>query len=119
MNNESSNPMTFGSNISLNLGAASPSVSYFQSRTNSYVINHIRTLLVAGVGPGKVKAWYDYVNKNDDVLQYIWLSYSYNIYKGDFGSVSISPTFRRQMGKIGSADYYRNKIELTTQIKFK
>ena len=119
MNNELSNPMTYGTKMSFNLSDLSPSLSYYQSRTDAYIINHTRALLVAGLGSGKLKAWYDYASKDNEVLQYIWLSYSYTIHQSDFGSISISPTFRRQMGKIGDANYFRNKVELTTQIKFK
>ena len=62
--------------------------------------------------------------KNDDEVSFMWLSYTHTCYKGEMGSVTISPTFRLQNGKNAGtddfdADYSRSKFEITTQIKFK
>ena len=55
-----------------------------------------------------------------DKLSYIWLSYTQTLYDGEKGSVTVSPTFRLQNGKVfENNDYSKSKFELTTEIKFK
>ena len=60
-----------------------------------------------------------HASKDNDDLSYLWASYTHICYKGDMGEVTISPTYRLQKGKPGEIDYSRNKIEITTQVKFK
>ena len=52
-------------------------------------------------------------------LTYIWIDYNHKLFSVDMGSISIKPTIRYQMGKVGNPDYSRMKLELTTGIKFK
>ena len=88
-----------------------------------YFATQIRTILYSF--QKIVEFWYEYASKNDDKVDYMWLSFTQTIYKGEMGEVSISPTFRLQNGKgAGSLDsfnedYSRSKFEVTTQIKFK
>ena len=50
---------------------------------------------------------------------YCWMDYDYNLFNGDFGSVSIKPTIRVLNKKQDDSNYTRMKFELTTDIKFK
>lgn len=117
-------PMTYGFNLSLpKLANLSSSISYYMSSDDNYDADHIRLQLTSPTAKGKTKFFYDLVNKDDDELSYIWLSYTHMCYKGDFGSVTISPTLRVQTGGYADGvfdeDYSRSKMEITTQIKFK
>ena len=109
-----------------------PELLYFKS-TNvnenddtqvlEYDVSHIRVKFSGKTGPGKIDLWYDaatYASDDlDNDLTYLWLSYAYNCYSGEFGSIALKPTIRMQTGKVGDPEYVRNKFELTTEIKFK
>ena len=121
--------VTFGGDIKLpKLAGISSSVSYHYSVDRSddgYSGDHLRALATYSLKEnGKVKFFYDLATKDNDSVSFMWLSYTYTCFKGDFGSVTISPTIRIQSGKeAGNCcyddQYQRSKFELTTQINFK
>lgn len=118
-------PFTFGAEFKLpSFSKVKSGLSYYISSNgddgdaNYYEANHMRFLVTSPVKNGKLKFFYDMASKDDDDISYLWLSYTHSCYKGDMGEVTISPTYRLQTGKLGDEDYSRNKIEITTQIKF-
>ena len=84
--------------------------------------DHFRVKMTKPVGKGSMKFFYDIANMEDDSMSYMWLSYTHTCYKGDAGTVTISPTYRYQDGGYVSGtfdeDYNRTKFEITTEIKF-
>ncbi len=123
-------PMTFGSKIKLKpIAGISSSASYYissNSNTNKYVANHLRLQIATKLGKGKIDLFYDIASKTpEDTYQidktFIWLSYSYTIYKSNFGSLGIKPTIRIQNNSSSEPqdEYKRTKLELTTEFKFK
>lgn len=119
-------PLTYGVEFKLpTFSKIKSSLSYYMSSngkngdTDFYEANHMRFLAMTPISKGKLKFFYDMASKDNDDVSYLWLSYTHTCYKGDMGEVTISPTYRLQNGKPGDTDYSRNKIELTTQIKFK
>ena len=124
-------PTSMGADIKLPevLGFSS-GLSYYMStygKTSDedyYEADHLRLSFSRPIKDGKLKFFYDMATKNDDEVSFMWLSYTHTCYKGEMGSVTISPTFRLQNGKNAGtdafdADYSRSKFEITTQIKFK
>ena len=107
----------------------------------NYEADHLRISLEGPFDKGKIKFFYDIASINynieeiiydeelgeditewtrADKLSYIWLSYTQTLYDGEKGSVTVSPTFRLQNGKVfENNDYSKSKFELTTEIKFK
>mgnify|MGYP001235770630 CR=1 FL=1 len=104
----------------------------------NYEIDHLRLSVQAPYQDGKIKFFYDIASKSfntmptgddDDEdldwvetsdISYIWLSYTKTIYKGEKGSVNITPTFR--LTGIDTGDYYeysKSRFEVTGEIKFK
>ncbi|MDB3868559.1 hypothetical protein N9263_00690 [Candidatus Marinimicrobia bacterium] len=128
-------PLTYGAEFKLpTFSKIKSSLSYYMSSNGKdgdlvfYESNHTRFLITAPIDlltigdmsyKGKLKFFYDMASIYNDDVSYLWLSYTQTCYKGDMGEVTISPTYRLQNGKPGDTDYSRNKIELTTQIKFK
>ena len=121
-------PITFGANFTLpKLLGITSSISYYTSNNSNqleYDTDHIRTKLESNILNGKLSLFYDiasYKEKNEAKmnLDYLWLSYGYNLYSSDIGSVTLKPTIRIQNGSITNKDYSRTKMELTTEIKFK
>ncbi len=117
-------PMTYGFDVKLpNILNVNPSISYHSSTNDVYDATHMRLQLLHELDSGKVKFFYDMAGKDSDDLSYIWLSYTHTCYKGDLGSVTISPTYRAQNGgyvsDVYDTDYSRSKFEITTEIKFK
>ena len=124
-------PMTYGADLLLpKIAGFSSSLSYYlttkgkDSDDGHYEGDHMRISLSGPMNKGKLKFFFDLAHKDNDQVSYIWLSYTHNLYKGDFGQVSISPTFRLQTGKGAGTedfdgDYSRTKLEVTTQIQFK
>ena len=124
-------PMTYGAEISLpNIAGFGTGFSYYTSTNGKesdngyYDADHMRLSLNYPFKDGKLKFFYDMSTKNDDQVSYIWMSYTMPVYESDYGSVTITPTFRLQNGKGAGTDnfdeeYSRSKIEVTTQIKFK
>jgi len=124
-------PLTFGADIELpKIAGFNSGISYYTSvkgedgDTDYYEADHMRLSISRKIKDGKLKFFYDMASKNDDKVDYMWLSFTQTIYKGDMGEVSISPTFRLQNGKDAGIDsfnenYSRSKFEVTTQIKFK
>ena len=113
----------------------------YQEAFYEYEADHLRFSLSGPFDKGKIKFFYDMAsikyNTEDttydeeageyltdytktDKLSYIWLSYTQTLYNGEKGSITVSPTFRLQNGKVfGDDDYSKSKFELTTEIKFK
>ena len=104
----------------------------------NYEADHLRILLEGPFESGKIKFFYDIssikyniepiagdddgelIFTNTDELSFMWFSYTKTLYEGEKGSVTVSPTFRLQNGKVfGDNDYSKSKFELTTEIKFK
>ena len=107
----------------------------------NYEADHLRISLEGPFEKGKIKFFYDmasiiynteettydqtldeYVTTwtRTDELSFMWFSYTRTLYDGEKGSVTVSPTFRLQNGKVfGDNDYSKSKFELTTEIKFK
>jgi hypothetical protein len=124
-------PLTVGADIVLpKIAGFNSGISYYTSvkgedgDTDYYKADHMRLSISRKIKDGKLKFFYDMASKNDDKVDYMWLSFTQTIYKGEMGEVSISPTFRLQNGKDAGTDsfnnnYSRSKFELTTQIKFK
>ena len=125
-------PMTYGADIQLpSIVGFNSGISYYTSvkgedgDSDYYKADHMRLSISRKIKDAKLKFFYDIASKNDDKVDYMWLSFTQTIYKGEMGEVSISPTFRLQNGKgAGSVDsfnenYSRSKFEVTTQIKFK
>ena len=125
-------PMTYGADIQLpSIVGFNSGISYYTSvkgedgDSDYYKADHMRLSISRKIKDAKLKFFYDIASKNDDKIDYMWLSFTQIIYKGEMGEVSISPTFRLQNGKgAGSVDsfnenYSRSKFEVTTQIKFK
>ena len=134
-------PTTFGADILLGGGF---SMSYYVSENGDsgdsghYKSDHMRF----SVKQGKLKLFYDMasvsnaeynqnidlnndgiLNKDNDQVSYLWLSYTHTYYKGEMGEITLSPTFRLQTGKGAGSDsfdedYSRSKFEVTAQIKF-
>ena len=77
------------------------------------------------IGPGTFVCWADYKTIDFDELDsivettLIWIMYKYEIYKSDFGSFYIAPTFRRMFQKYDDFEFARNKLELTLHMNFK
>ena len=116
---------TYGTEFKLpSFSNVKSTLSYYISSSDGdddaqiYESNHMRFLVTSPLKNGKLKFFYDMASKDDDDISYLWLSYTHSCYKGDMGEVTISPTYRLQTGKLGDEDYSRNKIEITTQIKF-
>ena len=119
-------PLTYGGEVKLpSISKIKSSLSYYMSSNGEdgddgfYEASHMRFLVTSPIKNGKLKFFYDMASKDDDDISYLWLSYTHLCYKGDMGEVTVSPTYRLQTGKSGDIDYSRNKIEITTQIKFK
>jgi len=129
-------PMTFGLDMKVKpLFKINSMLSVYTSmqiinEDYKYQISHTRFKFNRELGPGELNFWFDmasYVDQTDSEtdlesskfdLMYFWLDYDYDLFNGDFGSVSLKPTFRYQMGKVGDSDYSRVKLELTAGIKF-
>ena len=81
--------------------------------------------VVKPIGPGTFVCWADYKTIDFDELDsivettLIWIMYKYEIYKSDFGSFYIAPTFRRMFQKYDDFEFARNKLELTLHMNFK
>ena len=124
-------PLTYGAEFKLpTFSKIKSSLSYYMSSNGKdgdldfYESNHTRFLVTTPIHKGKLKFFYDMASKDNDDVSYLWLSYTHTCYKGDMGEITLSPTYRFQTGRnageeIFDKDYSRNKIELTTQIKFK
>ena len=135
-------PKSYGADIFLpEFAGFSSSFSYYLSVKGNeedeeyYKADHMRISFNRPIKGGKLKFFYDIgaksayetnqglLNLNKDKVSYMWLSYTYSLYKGDMGEVTISPTFRLQNGKGPGTDsfdenYSRAKFEVTAQIKF-
>jgi len=129
-------PMTYGAEFALPT-VAGFGLSAFAGLTNQSVEDTLtgaakysgfitRIKMLGKVGPGVVTAWYDLASTTHETTDvttnfgYLWLSYTYTLYKSDLGAVSFAPTYRLYTKKVeDSVDYSRAKIELTTQITFK
>jgi len=103
----------------------SSSISYHMLSISSDNLNyadHFRIKITRPIIKGNMKFFYDIANMEDDSMSYMWLSYTHTCYKGDAGTVTISPTYRYQDGGYVSGtfdeDYNRTKFEITTEIKF-
>ena len=122
-------PMTFGVDMKITeIFKVKPPYSYYYStqfigEDNKYDITHLRAKLKFM----NLTFWTDmaqHIDKSANIpettdLTYIWIDYNHKLFSGDMGSISIKPTIRYQMGKVGNPDYSRMKLELTTGIKFK
>ena len=116
-------PTTYGLDIDLpELSDISSSISYHMTNYDATDGDHFRVKMTKPVGKGSMKFFYDIANMEDDSMSYMWLSYTHTCYKGDAGTVTISPTYRYQDGGYVSGtfdeDYNRTKFEITTEIKF-
>ena len=103
----------------------SSSISYHMLSISSDNLNyadHFRIKITRPIIKGNMKFFYDIANMEDDSMSYMWLSYTHTCYKGDAGTVTISPTYRYQdggyVGETFDKDYNRIKFEITTEIKF-
>jgi hypothetical protein len=143
-------PTTFGADILLpEVAGFNSSFSYHLSTNGEegddgyYEADHMRLSLSRKIKEGKLKFFYDMasvsnaeynqnidlnndgiLNKDNDQVSFLWLSYTHTCYKGDMGEVTLSPTLRLQNGKGAGTDsfdedYSRSKFEVTAQIKFK
>ena len=121
---------------------------FLSDEMHDYQVDHLRFLISRPVGSGKLKLFYDIASKKynyiectnetddgcmeydnstidviTDKLSFLWLSYTHTCYKGDAGTVTISPTYRYQdsgyVNEVLDKDYSRTKFEITTEIKFK
>ena len=123
--------ITYGAELGLpKLAGIASSLSFHQSSNGSdgdddyYSANHLRFLTSYSLESGKLKFFYDIAKKDSDQVDFVWLSYTHTCFKGEFGTVSISPTLRLQSGTGAGSDdfddgFTRSKFELTTQIKFR
>ena len=116
-------PTTYGLDIDLpELSDISSSISYHMTNYDATDGDHFRVKMTKPVGKGSMKFFYDIANMEDDSMSYMWLSYTHTCYKGDAGTVTISPTYRYQdggyIGETFDKDYNRIKFEITTEIKF-
>ena len=123
--------VTYGAELGLpKLGGITSSISFHQSSNGSdgdddyYSANHLRFLTLYSMSNGKLKFFYDMAKKDSDPISFAWISYTHTCFKGDFGTVSISPTLRIQSGNGSGSDdfddgFKRSKLELTTQITFR
>ncbi len=121
-------PITFGSDFHLpNIGVFTSSLSFFKSMNSNlekYEIDHFRFKLNGKINEGMLNFFFDIATKNqteepDRVLKYIWASYSYKWFNGEFGDIVLRPTIRIQNGSITNENYLRTKFELTMEIRFK
>ena len=123
-------PTTIGASISLpNILGFDSEMSYYSSTNGEdgdngfYDADHMRVSLNCPFNDGKLKFFYDLASKNEDEVSYLWMSYTMPVYESEFGSITMTPTFRLQNGRNAGSnfdeDYSRSKIEVTTQIKFK
>ena len=117
-------PTTYGLDIGLpDISDISSSISYHMTNYDLIDGDHFRMKMIRPVGKGSIKFFYDIANMGDDSMSYIWLSYTHTCYKGEAGTVTISPTYRYQdSGYVDwtfDKDYNRTKFEITTEIKFK
>ena len=128
-------PMTFGVNITApKIAGFTPSINVGMTQqtvkeAGEYNGWFFRAKIAGKVGPGSLAAWFDMAQKTDvaavgdDLVhdfKYIWLSYKYTVHKGEYGQVTVAPTWRTYMYSIeDTKDYVRHKIEITTEIKFK
>ena len=116
-------PTTYGLDIGLpELSNISSSISYHMTNYDDIDGDHFRVKMTKPVGKGSMKFFYDIANMEDESMSYVWLSYTHTCYKGEAGTVTISPTYRYQDGgyvdDIFDKDYNRTKFEITTEIKF-
>ncbi len=116
-------PTTYGLDIGLpELSDISSSISYHMTNYDDIDGDHFRVKMTKPIAKGSMKFFYDIANMEDDSMSYIWLSYTHTCYKGDAGTVTISPTYRYQDGgyvdEAFDKDYNRTKFEITTEIKF-
>ena len=116
-------PTTYGLDIGLpELSDISSSISYHMTNYDATDGDHFRVKMTKPVGKGSMKFFYDIANMEDESMSYVWLSYTHTCYKGEAGTVTISPTYRYQDGGYVSGifdeDYNRTKFEITTEIKF-
>jgi len=126
-------PITGGFDFSLrSFFGIKPQLSYYFStqfldEKTKYKATHMRLKFDREFGPGKLTFWGDIgthideskeENTNTDYM-YIWLDYKCQLFKSDFGSISLKPTIRVLNKKTLESEYSRMKFELTTEIKFK
>ena len=116
-------PTTYGLDIGLpELSNISSSISYHMTNYDDIDGDHFRVKMTKPIAKGSMKFFYDIANMEDDSMSYMWLSYTHTCYKGDAGTVTISPTYRYQDGgyvdEAFDKDYNRTKFEITTEIKF-
>ncbi len=121
-------PMTFGTDFNINsFFGVTPQLSYYITMEHDqYSITHIRAKLDRSFGSGKLTIWTDLSSRIDQSNEnyktdytFLWVDYKYQLFKSDFGSLSIKPTIRLLNKKNNDIDYTRMKFELTTEIKFK
>ena len=124
-------PTTYGIDIGLpKFSKISSNILYHISSNDIYNADHFRFLLTRKINNGSMKFFYDVANNEDNSMSYVWLSYTHLCYKGDLGSVTITPTYRYQNGgtveiphssgmQVFDKNYTRSKFEITTEIKFK
>ena len=134
-NEDEAAPITMGVNFSApKLVGFTPSVNVGYSMEDAaLVMNYtawfFRAKIAGKLGPGGLTAWFDIAQKTDTAtglddkthdFKHLWVAYKFTLHKGDYGQVSVAPTWRTYMYSIdGEKDYTRHKIELTTEIKFK
>ena len=76
----------------------------FINKDSRYDITHLRIKFDREIGPGRLTFWTDVASRLDKKPEvdmeyktdymYCWMDYDYNLFNGDFGSVSIKPTIR-------------------------
>ncbi len=125
-------PMTYGINIKtpkfagFGFGLTAAMTSNSVDGSAKYDGSLFRFLVAGKVGPGALKVWYDLAKRTDqgttDVdhdYGYIYVAYTYSLYKGDAGKVLVMPRVRIITEKVdNSKDYQRNKIEMLFIAKF-
>ena len=94
-------PTTFGADFKLpEFAGFSSSISYYSSvkgKTSDedyYDADHLRLSFTRPIKNGKLKFFYDMAKKNEEEVSFVWLSYTYTVYKGKIGEVTVSPTFK-------------------------
>ena len=127
-------PMTFGLDIDFGtIFKINSMLSYYftsQSFNENYKYkgSHLRIKLDREIGPGILNFWTDIASHQDEMHEsgnyqtdyfYLWLDYSYKLFKSDFGAVTIKPTIRMLNEKTSDTQFTRVKLEITTEIKFK
>ncbi|MBN2281733.1 MAG: hypothetical protein JXQ65_14220 [Candidatus Marinimicrobia bacterium] len=131
---DEASPMTVGANVALpkmaGFGLSAGGYYTLQSQENNVGLSKysgpmIHLKATKPMGPGTFSGWVDWksitIDDDDDAVAttLLWLMYKYTVYKSEFGTFWLAPTYRLMLQNYGDMNYSRNKIEVTLHMDFK